>query len=53
MLSAYQYNIRNMKRSNNDNADALSRLPLPLMFDGVIQPTEIVFIDATTLTVAL
>ena len=44
MLSAYQYTIRHKKGSNNGNADALSRLPLPLTSDGVIQPTEMVLL---------
>lgn len=43
MLSAYQYTIVHKKGSKNGNADALSRLPLPVTSDGVVQPAEMIF----------
>lgn len=45
MLSGYDYRIEYREGKNNKNADALSRLPLPITVREVSKPQEVMFVS--------
>lgn len=45
MLTGYDFTIEYRESKNNNNADALSRLPMPETADVVINPSEVMLIS--------